>query len=113
MNNQQLKKGVLEILVLKLISNKDLYGYELLKRLNESSRGMFALKEGSLYPVMYRLEDKGYILPYRKETGEGRAVPRKYYKITPEGIKELDNMIESWKTFSATVNTLLRGDESE
>ena len=54
---QQLKKGVLEMLVLKLICEKPAYGYELLSELKKSSQGRFCLKEGTLYPILYRLED--------------------------------------------------------
>lgn len=72
--NQQLKKGVLEILVLDIIQEQDVYGYELLKKLDENSVGLFALKEGSLYPIMYRLEDKGHIASYRQESKGKRGV---------------------------------------
>lgn len=58
---QQLKKGVLEMLVLKLICAKPAYGYELLSELKISSQGRFCLKEGTLYPILYRLEDDGMI----------------------------------------------------
>ena len=58
---QQLKKGVLEMLVLKLICEKPAYGYELLSELKKSSQGRFCLKEGTLYPILYRLEDDGMI----------------------------------------------------
>lgn len=97
--NQQLKKGALEILVLRVISNADVYGYELIKSLEESSRGYFSLKEGSLYPILYRLEDKGYIASYKKSFEGQRKVPRKYYKITSEGMVALSEMIDSWTEF--------------
>ena len=58
---QQLKKGVLEMLVLRLICRKPAYGYELLNRLKTDSDGLFTLKEGTLYPILYRLEDDGMI----------------------------------------------------
>ena len=73
---QQLKKGVLEMLVLKLICAKPAYGYELLSELKKSSQGRFCLKEGTLYPILYRLEDDGMICA-QWSTGEGRTASTK------------------------------------
>lgn len=105
--NQQLKKGVLEILVLNTISEVDVYGYELLKKLEDSSNGYFKLKEGSLYPIMYRLEDKELIKSYRKEIEGKRGVPRKYYTITENGKRELKDMITEWCEFDDIVSKML------
>jgi len=106
--HQQLKKGVLEILVLNLISQGDLYGYELLKRLEEDSQGAFILKEGSLYPILYRLEDKGFVESYRQTLTTERKVPRKYYRITFEGKNALYEMSGSWYDFQDIVNKMLK-----
>ena len=109
--NQQLKKGVLEILVLKIINSEDIYGYDLIKKLESQSNGFFVLKEGSLYPIMYRLEDKGLIKSYRQEFTGQRKVPRKYYKITSDGKTSLSEMIGSWTDFYKIVNTMLNREE--
>lgn len=106
--NQQLKKGVLEILVLNLINQGDLYGYDLLKRLEEDSNGAFKLKEGSLYPILYRLEDKGFIESYRQALTTERKVPRKYYRITFKGKNALHEMTGSWHDFQEIVNQMLK-----
>lgn len=82
--SQQLKKGVLEMLVLRLICEKPTYGYELLSRLKEQSGGRFALKEGTLYPILSRLEDDGMIAA-RWSQGEGRVAPKKIYEATEQG----------------------------
>ncbi len=105
--DQQLRKGVLEILVLKVIASGDVYGYELIKQLETVSGGYFTLKEGSLYPVMYRLEDKGFIESYRKETEGKRGVPRKYYTITDSGTSNLRDMLKMWQQFKETVEVVL------
>jgi len=105
--NQQLKKGVFEILVLKLINEEDLYGYELLNRLETESHGTFKLKEGSLYPILYRLEDKGFIESYRKNLSSERKVPRKYYRITETGNQSLQEMIASWNDFKTIIDGML------
>ena len=67
---QQLKKGALEMLVLELICRHPTYGYELLSMLRDGSDGLFTLKEGTLYPILYRLEDEALIAS-RWEQGAG------------------------------------------
>lgn len=105
--NQQLKKGVLEIIVLKIISEEDVYGYELIKKMEMQSDGYYTLKEGSLYPILYRLEDKCFIESYSKSFEGERRVPRKYYKITKLGQETLNEMCEQWLSFKQITSTLL------
>ncbi|MCL6460059.1 MAG: PadR family transcriptional regulator, partial [Gorillibacterium sp.] len=81
-DSSQLKKGVLEILVLHLLRGSDMYGYQLINELDERSGSYFKMKEGTLYPVLYRLEDAGYIMNYWEPESEKRGVRRKYYRIT-------------------------------
>jgi len=109
--SQQLKKGVLEMLVLKLICAQPTYGYELLSRLKEGSEGLFTLKEGTLYPILYRLEDDGMIQA-RWSQGEGRAAPKKIYEATPGGREENLRRQLVWQEFAQTVNRFLGGSES-
>ena len=100
---QQLKKGVLDMVVLKLISRKQTYGYELLQE--QQGEGFFQLKEGTLYPVLYRLEDSGFIQASWKMS-EGRTAPKKYYQITEKG-KQMYQVYETiWKDFQACVEKL-------
>lgn len=87
--NRQLKKGILDILLLKLLEGKTMYGYELMSTLDTSSQGFFAMKEGTLYPILYRLEDAGYIQSMWEKEQEKRGVPRKYYTITQAGHEHL------------------------
>lgn len=107
--NKQLKKGVLSILILEMISIKDRYGYELIQELDVASSGYYKLKEGSLYPVFYRLEDDGLIESYKVEIGEKRKVPRKYYKITELGQTRLKEMKNAWNEFSKITTTIIGG----
>ena len=104
---QQLKKGVLEMLVLKLICEKPAYGYELLSELRKSSQGRFCLKEGTLYPILYRLEDDGMIRS-QWSTGEGRTAPKKIYEATDAGQAENLRRQRVWR-FDDTVNAFLQG----
>lgn len=105
--NKQLKKGVLDIIILKLISRKEMYGYEIIKYLETESEGYYIMKEGSLYPILYRLEDKGLIESFRMEPLEGRKVPRKYYRVTKAGEMKLKSLLENWKSFLRITNNIL------
>ena len=92
---QQLKKGVLEMLVLKLICAKPAYGYELLSELKLSSQGRFSLKEGTLYPILTRQKNAG-LLTYRWEESP-QGPPRKYYSLTDKGREYLASLDEAWE----------------
>lgn len=102
---QQLK---IEMLVLKLICEKPAYGYELLSELKKSSQGRFCLKEGTLYPILYRLEDDGMIRS-QWSTGEGRTAPKKIYEATDAGQAENLRRQRVWREFDDTVNAFLQG----
>lgn len=104
---QQLKKGSLEIVVLQCLSEGDRYGYELLTIIQERSGGYYALKEGSLYPVLYRLEEKKYIDHYQKVYSEERRVPRKYYRLTFEGAEALSHMKRAWAVHKNATDQIL------
>jgi PadR family transcriptional regulator, regulatory protein PadR len=104
---KQLKKGVIEILILKLLSIKNLYGYQLIQDLDEKSKGVFRMKEGTLYPVLYRLEDSKFIESYWEQESEKRGVPRKYYRITPAGKAELEDMKKELDAFITAIRSIM------
>ena len=108
--SQQLKKGVLEMLVLQLICRKATYGYELLTVLKDRSGGRFTLTEGTLYPILYRLEDEGLIRA-KWSQGEGRVAPKKMYEATPAGREENARRQYVWQEFTGTVNGFLEGEK--
>lgn len=103
---QQMKKGVLEMLVLKQLEREEQYGYQLISRLKSKSDGMFTLKEGTLYPILYRLEDEG-LVSSRWSQPNGKEISRKYYAITPEGQDALLNLAALWNRFSMQVLKLM------
>lgn len=107
---QQLKKGVLEMLVLALICQQPSYGYKLLSQLSDGSQGRFQLKEGTLYPILYRLEDEGLICASWSQW-EGRTAPKKMYTATDAGREENRRRQQIWQSFSLTVNGLLQEGE--
>lgn len=110
---QQLKKGVLEMLVLETICNGSTYGYALLTSLKARSNDFFALKEGTLYPILYRLEDSGMIQSSWSQ-GEGRTAPKKMYSATEKGRLERQRRWQVWERFSDTVNGFHQeGDETQ
>lgn len=88
--NIQLKKGVLELCVLSMLTNKDCYGYELV---NEISKNIM-IAEGTIYPLLKRLRDEGYLTTYLEESQEGP--PRKYYKLTNLGISTKNELVKEW-----------------
>jgi len=103
---QQMKKGVLEMLVLQLLSEQEKYGYQLICELRDKSREMFQLKEGTLYPILYRMEDDGLVRS-RWSQPQNKEVAKKYYQITEEGKENLQHLKELWQSFSLTVNEVL------
>lgn len=102
---QQMKKGVLDMIVLNIIRKKHTYGYELIQKLEREGEGFFDLKEGTLYPVLYRLEDSGFIRA-SWHTEEGRTAPKKYYEITEEGRTVLEEYRKIWGNLKICVDRL-------
>lgn len=104
--NKELLKGSTTLLVLRLLETENMYGYEMIKDLKERSEGVFELKEGTLYPILHSLEERGLIDSYWDES---TAKKRKYYTITKEGRKYLKVQKEEWKIFSKGVNQVMGG----
>jgi len=103
---RQMKKGVLEMLVLKLLKSESKYGYQIIQELKEKSGEIFLLKDGTLYPVLYRLEDDGLVVS-RWSKAEGKQVSRKYYEITEEGMKALEGIREIWQRISGGISKIM------
>lgn len=99
-----LLKGSTSMLVLSVLSNKDLYGYRIIRELEVQSENAFNMSEGTLYPILHALEKEKYLTSYWQEV-DGRD--RKYYQITSKGRKQLAKYQEEWKSFSASVNKVL------
>ena len=88
--DKSLVSGSTMLLILKLLEEKDMYGYEMIETLREKSENVFELKAGTLYPLLHGLEEKGFVESYEKEA-VGKI--RKYYHITRSGKKELKKKI--------------------
>ena len=107
--NKELKRGTLEMILLKLISERQMYGYELASTLEKRGGSHFRIKEGTLYPILYRLEKAGHI-ESRWETLH-RGVPRKYYQVTGSGTKYMDARLAEWKEFTSVISKLMDGSD--
>ena len=103
---RELKRGSLELIVLHLLASGEAYGYEIVSKLTAETNGALEVTDGTLYPVLYRLERAGSVT-VRWETPE-RGVPRKYYRLTPSGREELARLTHEWTTFSKAMSKLLR-----
>ncbi len=100
--------GSTNLLVLSLLSEKDRYGYDIIKELEIRSDSTFQFKEGTLYPVLHKLENKGYIKSYISKGDTNKE--RKYYKITENGKKQLDEEIKKWEAFSTSITKVIGGE---
>ena len=103
---RELKRGSLELIVLHLLSLGEAYGYEIVTKLSASTGGALEVTDGTLYPVLYRLERAGFV-DVRWETLK-RGVPRKYYRLTAAGRAELAQLTRDWTTFADAMARLLR-----
>jgi DNA-binding PadR family transcriptional regulator len=103
--SNQLFKGSLTTIILKLLSEQDkIYGYEITKKVKELTAGELSLTEGALYPALHKLEADG-MLTVSVENISNR--PRKYYSLTEQGTKEVDNKLAELKDFFNQMQTVL------
>lgn len=109
--DRELKRGTLELVLLKLLEEREMYGYEILSAVEERSGGRIEVKDGTLYPILYRLEKAGYLAPYWQT--QERGVPRKYYRLTESGRSELDRRLKDWRAFMTGISRVLETGERE
>lgn len=107
---QQLKKGVLDVMVLEVLTHGPLHGYGILQLLAQKTDGLFACKEGTLYPVLYRLEDAGQIKSISIASKSGGA-PKKCYELTPQGRAVLSAQKQLWQKFAGCVSSFLQEEK--
>lgn len=104
--DKSLISGSMTMLLLSMLNEKDMYGYEMIETLREKSNNVFELKAGTLYPLLHSLEERTLLTAYEKEAG-GKV--RKYYSITKEGRKLLKSKKEEWKEYSEAVIQVMGG----
>ena len=102
---KSLLSGSTPMLILALLKDGDKYGYEMVAELAKRSDDTFALKEGTLYPLLHTLEKNHWVSSYTKLTPSGRE--RKYYRLTSSGREQLEYREKEWRVFSEKVNAVL------
>ncbi|MCQ1529001.1 PadR family transcriptional regulator [Lutispora saccharofermentans] len=105
--SKSLVSGNTTMLILGLLQNEDMYGYQMIEELDKRSQNIFALKAGTLYPILHALEQQGIIESYDTETDTAR--PRKYYHLTVSGHKLLQEKKAEWEAYASAVNKVLGG----
>ena len=95
-----------ELLVLSLLSTADMYGYQMITELERRSDQTFRMKEGTLYPILKKMENGGYLKTYSEEVA-GRT--RKYYHISDKGLDLLKTEEKEWREYSRGINSVLGG----
>lgn len=104
--DKSLISGSTATLIMKLLDEKDLYGYEMIELLRERSENVFELKAGTLYPLLHGMEEKGYLESYEQEA-VGKI--RKYYHLTKAGKHQLQKKVAEWAEYSQAVTKVLGG----
>ena len=108
--DRELKKGSAELLILSLLEARQRHGYEINKLIEARSGGVVRFKVASLYPLLYRLERRGWIMGrWVEKPGQRR---RRYYKLTPEGRKVLAAQRNTWRAFVEAINRITEAEHA-
>lgn len=102
--DRTLVSGSMAMMILRLLSEKDMYGYEMIDTLRQRSQNVFELKAGTLYPLLHNLEEKYFLTSYEQEV---LGKTRKYYRITKEGKRHLEQKRSEWQEYSRAVTNVL------
>ena len=111
MDNGQLnfQRGVMSLVILALLKREDMYGYQLVQQLQSASGGRLSTQEGSLYPVLYKLQEQGLISDRRVLVG--KRMTRVYYHLEPEGAVRLEEMIQEYENVTRGVFTIIHKED--
>jgi PadR family transcriptional regulator, regulatory protein PadR len=102
-----LVQGTLDLLILKTISLEPKHGWAIAKRIEQISREVLQVQQGSLYPALHRLEQRGWIKAKWRESDTGRKA--KFYSLTAAGRAQLEKEAENWSRLSAAINLVVEG----
>ncbi len=100
--------GNTTMLVLKLLEERDMYGYQIIEELGKRSEELFRLKTGTLYPILHALEGDGMVLSYDESAEKGRI--RRYYQITEKGRGLLIKKEREWRSYTFAVERVMGGE---
>src|SRR6185369_15545990 len=110
MLDRELKKGSAELLILSLVEARARHGYEISKLIEARSDGVLSFRVASLYPLLYRLEKRGWIEGRWVEKARQRR--RRYYKLTKDGRKTLAAQRNTWQSFVAAINRITEAENA-
>jgi|SRR5215472_4820134 len=102
-------KGTLDMLILKVVGLGPIHGYAISQRIQQISRDLFQVQQGSLYPALHRLEDRGWLAAEWRQTETGRDA--KFYTLTRKGRKQLEAEVRNWEQVTDAVALILRTAE--
>jgi transcriptional regulator len=102
-------KGTLDMLILKIVALGPIHGYAISQRIQQISKDVFQLTQGSLYPALHRLEDRGWLTADWKDSETGRQA--KFYRLTRKGERQLEAEMVNWKRLTDAVSLILRTSE--
>jgi PadR family transcriptional regulator, regulatory protein PadR len=105
-NHNDILRGTLDLLILKTLSLEPMHGWAIAQRLEQLSSEALRVGQGSLYPALQRLEEKGWVESEWRATEQNRRA--KYYELTPAGRRALGEETASWRSYVATVDLILR-----
>ena len=107
----ELLRGTLDLLILKVVALGPSHGYAIAQRLRQISKDFFQVHQGSLYPALHRLEDRGWLQAEWKESETGREA--KFYSLTKKGRKQLEEEVVNWERLCDAVGLVLRAPGKE
>lgn len=114
-NQDNFKRGTAELLVLHLLQKEDLYGYQITQSFEQKSDGVYTMLEGSLYPILYKLVEAGYISDYTETVGKRRT--RRYYHLEDKGRDYLKEILDDYDKITEAISKILdrneKGDNNE
>ncbi len=110
-SKQELLRGTLDLLVLKVVALAPSHGYAIAQRLQQISKEFFQVHQGSLYPALHRLEDRGWLQAEWKQSETGREA--KFYSLTKKGRRQMYAEVINWGRLSDAVGLVLRASEKE
>src|SRR6516225_12392774 len=105
----ELLQGTLDVLILKVTALRPIHGYAIVQRIQQISRDALQIRQGSLYPALYRLENRGWLKAEWKTTEGGREA--KYYSVTRQGRRQLNSETAGWKRLCEAISLVLETTE--
>jgi PadR family transcriptional regulator PadR len=104
----EVKKGAASLAILAVLEDGRSYGYEVVRKLEDSGASFLAFDQGTVYPLLRRLEQRGLLKS--EWSDEDTVKPRKYYSITQDGLEAFGMMMEKWRNLAREMNQILEGD---